>query len=307
MGQLTQVYINSSQFALATAVFTDQGLTTLAPDGFYSMQGIVREQVSGVLGKSFVCEECAPLCDEDKIIYILAQQGEYDYTAYVGDGIGAIRVHVNTLGGAMGFNVEYNGTTYNDIYTRNLGLLESTSSGGVTYIGDSSTFNTGGASIPNYNYAGGDWVNEGTVVTINPFAGSNLTNSTYHGGGVITIPKISNTINEINLKVRAPFTNSSATFRVDCVGLLPSFNSSQAPEASSADVCDAAATGLFYCSAVNGSVAVGGQTMEFVAVGDLVFNDPYALTPANNGWYGIDTGSMQITNGVITNLSDCAE
>ena len=94
MGQLTQVYINSSQFALATAVFTDQALTTLAADGFYSMQGIVREQVGGVLGKSFVCEACNPVCDKDEIIYILAQQGEHDYTAYVGDDIGAIRVHV---------------------------------------------------------------------------------------------------------------------------------------------------------------------------------------------------------------------
>ena len=306
MGQLTQVYINSSQFALATAVFTDQALTTLAADGFYSMQGIVREQVSGVLGKSFVCEACNPLCNEDEIIYILAQQGEYDYTAYVGDGIGAIRIHVNTLGGAMGFSAEYNSVIHNDIYTRNLGKLETTSAGGVTYIGDSSTFNTGGASVSNYNFAGGDWVDEGTSVTINPFAGSNLTNATYHGGGVITIPKISTTVNELNLKIRVPFTNSSATFRIECVNLLPAFNSSQAPETNSSDGCDAAATGLFYCSAINGSVATGGLTMEFVAVGDLVYNDGFGLTAANDGWYGIDQGAMQVTDGVITSISDCA-
>lgn len=306
MGQLTQVYINSSQFALATAVFTDQALTTLAADGFYSMQGIVREQVNGVLGKSFVCEACAPLCNEDEIIYILAQQGEYDYSAYVGDGLGVIRIHVNTLGGAMGFSVDYNGTIYNDIYTRNLGKLESSSVGGVTYIGDSSTFNTGGASVSNYNFAGGDWVDEGTVVSLNPFAGSNLTNSTYHGGGVITIPKISTTINEINLKIRAPFANSSCSFRVECAKTLPAFDSSQAPETSSSNACDANVTGLYFCSAVNGSIATGGLEMEFVAVGDRVYNDAYGLTPVNNGWYGINQGAMQVTNGVITSISDCA-
>ena len=70
MGLLQQLYINSSSFATATAVFTDEALTTLAPDGFYSLDGIVREQVSGVLQQTGVCEACTPNCGEE-IVYII--------------------------------------------------------------------------------------------------------------------------------------------------------------------------------------------------------------------------------------------
>ena len=305
MGLLQQLYINSSSFALATAVYTDQALTTLAPDGFYSMDGIVREQVGGVLGRSELCEACAPNCDANEIIYIINDTGEYEYDVYVGDTLGAVRVHVNTLGGAAGFSASYASTVYNDIYTRNLGLLETTSSSGVTYIGDSSTFTTSGSNITRYNYGGGEWIADGNV-TINPFSGSNLTNSVYHGGGVITFPKIAGTVNTATLKIRMPFANSSASFRVECSAPLPGFNSSQAPQSESATACGQSTQGAFYASVVNGSVSPDGTTAT-VAIGDLVFNDPFALTPVSNGWYAIDAGAMEITNGVITDISDCAE
>ena len=54
-------YLNAASLALATAVYTDAGLTTLAPDGFYSDNSIVREQVSGVLQVQSSCPTCGTM------------------------------------------------------------------------------------------------------------------------------------------------------------------------------------------------------------------------------------------------------
>ena len=303
MGLLQSLYINSSTFVQATAVFTDQALTTLAPDGFYSFGGYVREQVGGVLQQTALCEACNPNCG-DELVYVVNEQGEYEYEVYLGDSIGAVRIEVNTIGGAAGFNVEYNGTIHNTIDTRNLGVLETSSSTGVTYIGDSSSFSTSGVSVSKYTYGNGDWI-EGTSLSLNPFAGGNLTNSSYHGGGVIVFSKVNAAVNTAKVKIRAPFTGSVSSVQVHCVTTLPAFNSSQAPESSSTDGCDATASGLYYVSVVNGTVNEEG--LATVALNDRVFNDPFAITPVTDGWFKIDQGSMEVTSGVITDISDCAE
>lgn len=51
-------YLNAASLALASAVYTDAALTTLAPNGFYSDSSIVREQVSGVLQAQSSCPGC---------------------------------------------------------------------------------------------------------------------------------------------------------------------------------------------------------------------------------------------------------
>lgn len=42
-------YINTNDFSTATAVYTDIALSTKAPDGFYSFNGLYRKQVYGKL------------------------------------------------------------------------------------------------------------------------------------------------------------------------------------------------------------------------------------------------------------------
>jgi hypothetical protein len=54
-------YLNAASLALATAVYSDPGLLTLAPDGFYSDNSIVREQVSGVLQTQADCPGCGTM------------------------------------------------------------------------------------------------------------------------------------------------------------------------------------------------------------------------------------------------------
>ena len=42
-------YFDGVNFSSATALYTDAALTSLAPDGFYSQNGIIRQQSNGIL------------------------------------------------------------------------------------------------------------------------------------------------------------------------------------------------------------------------------------------------------------------
>jgi hypothetical protein len=49
MATSSTYYIDTNDFATATAVWTDAGLTTKAPDGYYSFGGDYRQQDEGLL------------------------------------------------------------------------------------------------------------------------------------------------------------------------------------------------------------------------------------------------------------------
>ena len=57
MAQAT-FYIDTASFSTATAVFTDRGLQTKAPDGYYSDETIVRRQQNGILEPAVNCPNC---------------------------------------------------------------------------------------------------------------------------------------------------------------------------------------------------------------------------------------------------------
>ena len=59
MATTASYYLNAPSLGSATSVFTNEGLSTLAPDGFYSNGVIVREQVGGVLLPQQTCPSCA--------------------------------------------------------------------------------------------------------------------------------------------------------------------------------------------------------------------------------------------------------
>ena len=59
---LQPFYYDGLTFASAGNVYTDSNLTTGAPDGFYSLGGIVRVKTGGVLGPPQNCPSCAVPC-----------------------------------------------------------------------------------------------------------------------------------------------------------------------------------------------------------------------------------------------------
>tara|TARA_B110000908_G_C10202621_1_gene426068 strand:- start:500 stop:985 length:486 start_codon:yes stop_codon:yes gene_type:complete len=61
MPQLETYYLNGPDLASSTAIFTDIGMDTCAPDGFYSDENIARELINCVLQPAQNCpEECVP-------------------------------------------------------------------------------------------------------------------------------------------------------------------------------------------------------------------------------------------------------
>lgn len=58
MATAVTIYLNNSSFTAATAVYMDVGLTTIAPDGWYSDGTNVRQQISGILQAAVACEGC---------------------------------------------------------------------------------------------------------------------------------------------------------------------------------------------------------------------------------------------------------
>ncbi len=49
MAQLLNFWHDGNQFEFAYAMYTDEALTTPAPDGFYASGGYVRQQLHGKL------------------------------------------------------------------------------------------------------------------------------------------------------------------------------------------------------------------------------------------------------------------
>jgi hypothetical protein len=91
-------YINAPSFSSATAVFTDSGLTTCAPDGFYSFGGIVRQQVGCNLLPPTSCPSCEFISMWDtsnlssgsstttQVKLPLVNSGSYNFVVNWGDG-----------------------------------------------------------------------------------------------------------------------------------------------------------------------------------------------------------------------------
>ena len=57
-------YFNGPDLASATSVYTDEALTILAADGWYSDGTVTRKQVGGVLGVQLDCPSCGIPCSE---------------------------------------------------------------------------------------------------------------------------------------------------------------------------------------------------------------------------------------------------
>ena len=58
MGSFGTYYLDTLNFANATSVYTDAALTTCAPDGFYQIGGVSRQQVNCSLLPSEACPSC---------------------------------------------------------------------------------------------------------------------------------------------------------------------------------------------------------------------------------------------------------
>jgi hypothetical protein len=118
MGQLGTYYFNGNSFAQATSVFTDSDLTTLAPDGYYSNAGIVRQQLLGILLSAETCSTCCVPCNALVSVFE-STSGVYSSCLELGGGTGAVIFRIQTgfvdqgPGYPAGTIITHDGSNYN--------------------------------------------------------------------------------------------------------------------------------------------------------------------------------------------------
>lgn len=127
MGATNLYYLNGDNLASATSVFTDVFLTVLAPDGWYSADGIVREQVGGVLQNAVGCTSCGYQCGTPATITIVdptAIDKEYILPMNVGNSVGCVRVDIApTVVGSFSFGVKaYYGSIFKNAVLESPGI-----------------------------------------------------------------------------------------------------------------------------------------------------------------------------------------
>lgn len=90
-------YLDAPSLAEATVVYQDAGLTTLAPDGYYSNGTIVRQQLEGVLLPAQACPTCSEVLPPyassgvsnlENVCFEVVNQTYY--VSYVGGGAGVL-------------------------------------------------------------------------------------------------------------------------------------------------------------------------------------------------------------------------
>ncbi len=123
MGQLGLYYFNGNSFAQATSVFTDSDLTTLAPDGYYSNAGIVRQQLLGILLSAETCSTCC--VPWNALVSVFENtNGLYSSCLELGSGTGAVIFRIQTIFGEgssypVGTIITHDGNNYNKFTIKN--------------------------------------------------------------------------------------------------------------------------------------------------------------------------------------------
>ena len=309
MATSASYYLNAPSLGSATAVFSNESLTTLAADGFYSNGVIVREQVSGVLLPQQNCPTCATPCGET--INASGGQGIYlldlDTGSTVGD-VGAVIVRFDPFGVPDGIRGTLGANSYNKLVSSVDGLHQSSNAGALTYVGqtggDCGISGTTYPALTEFSYNGTTFVATGNTQSVTVAAGDVSLGVSAPGSCLMVIPKLTASPSIINFEVVGPCSGTAWQMSVDCPVLLTGFSSSVSA-VSSVAACALSETVTYY----NASLA---DTPGTVGLYDLVFADAYGQTPLSAGYYrasGSITGSndwFQVSSaGVVVALGTC--
>ena len=113
MAAIGTYYFDGTTLANATSVYTNASLTTLAPDGFYSDAGIVRQQLNGILLNTQTCNSCAVDCGSG-VSASSSSNGFYTANVDLANSTGAVVVY-GYWGTSIpdGLKLTYNSQVYN--------------------------------------------------------------------------------------------------------------------------------------------------------------------------------------------------
>ncbi len=332
MATLGTYYFDGTSFNNATAVYTDAALTTLAPDGFYSNESIVRQQLNGILLNAQTCGSCAVDCGSGVSANVSAN-GWFDANVNLANSTGAVVLYCYLTSSIPdGIDVTYNALHYNRLtceFNHNgvtlvdgsgtqvdYAGINNQGTGLPTYVGNENAGLVGSyTSVPEYLFsaASSTYINQGTTrnfTVVNNQVGFATDTSTPTSSPVFTmvIPKTLASVTNINVQFFAPINGTVFNWQIACPTALPSF---QGSTLQSATTCATnTATYYFVRNAHGTSVPFTIDTNTVPIVGNFVFTD------ANGSTYLNDTNTIQyvivnnntalgIRNGVVVSSASC--
>jgi len=340
MAQLGIYYFNGTSFSTATSVFTDAALTTLAPDGYYSNAGIVRQQLSGVLLNAQPCNSCAVPCGSGISASISSQNGIFNATVDVANDTGAIIVY-GYWGSTIpdGVDIIYNSTHYNrwtaqgnhDTVTLVDGAGTTVDYAGInnqgtglpTYLGKQNASLISGSPYNNtpsgacaagdkpqnyvYDQGSNNYVAQGTYQSLT------VVNSQIgYGSGsspvfTAVIPKPNLTPTGVVVDIYAPICNTAFSWDLSCPAALRSWSGSN-PQ--NTDACATPTTTYYFAPNATGtgpSFTVDTNTIP--NIGNFVFkaSDGSVYLNDNNVLKYYITGgfALGVRNGVVVSKTTC--
>jgi hypothetical protein len=305
MATSSNYYIDTATFATATAVFMNQGLSVLAPDGIYSFGSTTRQQSGGVLLAAVACPACGTPCGG--AISGSGGTGIYKITLDVGSlATGAIVISFDPAGVPDGIRATYNGVVYNKISSPANGVRQGTP-GHFTTIGTTGADcglngNTTTGNYTVFNYVGTSFVNSGTTQANTLVPGDVFLGATF-GNTKLVIPKPTANPSVVDIEIIGPCSGTGWNFAAICPTALSSFMGSVLFATASISCATAMAQTYYF-------VKVHTASDTFVGLYDYVFTDVNGQFPLANGFYLISNVAVpnkviQVDNGVVIAITNC--
>ena len=295
-------FLNGPTLSAATTVFLDSGMTTCAPDGYYSDGAVARQQVGCVLLPAEACPTCGETC-EDSIVDLASFEGMYYSTFFRGEtagDTGAIIVTFQQDNSVAGIRASYDSVTYNALSSPIYGYLAGTV-GAYTYVGGN-TYDCGieGSTyiLDEYTYIAPAYSPLGTTTSVTVTSGEMQLTAGDPGICIMVIPKPNPTPSDLFIRIVGPCPSSKALLSVSCPLKLPAFlGTVGVAEVFPEWFCNFPYNVTYYVVPVNGD----GITLGLY---DWVFSDINGANVLPDGFYRalnvpapFDT--FEVQNGVI--------
>jgi len=332
-------YLDGTDLANSTAVYTDEGLTTLAPDQFYSDgSGIVREQVNGLLLPSTLCPTCAFPC-ANLPNFPDGEAGRFPFSINIGGtatDVGQIVIRFLTGRVPDGIRITYDGDVYNGLTSSTAGWKQSSNTSSYTFLGSTvdaqgnpevcsvalqnatstgpytPTLNNFVLDIPN-----DEWDPDGTSTQVTILAGDlqfetnpYMSDPATETWNTMVINKPNQLPSTIDVEIISDCENTGWQFEIDCpqeLGRVTFFS-----DLASTTPCGVISSPMpqFYRAGYNGTDSDSNHEYVTLAIYDLVYYSspvPFGIIPNGNYRIGWTSNAEVDTNGVVTNIEPCLD
>lgn len=313
MGITVNYYLDTNDFQTATAVYTDNALSVLAPDGWYSYNNRWRRQTGGTLGAAGVCPSCNQGFAANPFVspgsYFLGDMSEgpgvYNLTIDTGNAAGISRMFLGQNNNdCYGIQIIHNSTVVNDWITGE--GYQSPGNNNAIWMGDTSI--AAGTSVtnqPSFTWNGTSWTQSPTTVGYTVNSTTNFT-TTQDPFNLAVFSKTTAVSTTVQITVLIPplsvsGVNTNILFSPVCSALLVATPYNATSYANPVDACNATGTtdNLYIAS---GTTAINNLATKY----SYAFTNTFGTSAVGAGYYKTSTGYMQVdSNGVVIDVGTC--